>query len=321
MINKLICGYLKGIVSKRDSIPKDIEISCINFFGTYGVDGDLIVEENTTHRLNKKSLYQFSSILIKKGATLTAKYPKQILDIICFGDIILEENAKINLNGMGYEGGIDFQAGESYKNTDNFCVQCCGMSNYGGGGRACCWDGGGGGYGSYGGCCLFCCCVCCCNPCLCINIGGYCGGWGGFKYGDEQLTVLHFGSGGGGGGFAHTCEGGPGGGALRLECFGTIRLNRKAWISVDGERGPCGDEGGGGSGGSIHLIINDLCNLEMSASSSISSVGGRGSVGCLSGNEGGVGRIRIECIVKNKQRVSEFKDNHQYRICPSPFIG
>ena len=84
MINKLISGYLKEIVSKPDSIPNDIEISCINFFGTYGIDGDLIIEENTTHRLNKKSLYQFSSILIKEGATLTAKHSKQIINILLF---------------------------------------------------------------------------------------------------------------------------------------------------------------------------------------------------------------------------------------------
>ena len=129
IINQLVCGYLFNIASDRDSVPKDIEQSCIDYFGILGKDGDLIIPNDTVHKLDRFGTYQFSSITIKKGATLTTESKKQILDIICFGDIILEGHAKISVDGMGYEGGIGEHAGQSYKTT--YCCHTC--PNYGGG--------------------------------------------------------------------------------------------------------------------------------------------------------------------------------------------
>ena len=99
--------------------------------------------------------------------------------------------------------------GDSYKDT--CCTYWCGFPNHGGGG-----------YGGYGGCWCWCCCTCPINPLLCMNACGCMGGWGGMKYVDEKLTVLHFGSGGGG---RERVKGGAGRGAMRLQCFGSIRLN------------------------------------------------------------------------------------------------
>eukprot|EP01084_Bolivina_argentea_P249049 416756_1 len=121
MVNTLIAGYLNEIIPEvyyHDYTPPEIETLCQAFFGTFGIDGDLVVGENQTcrlGRLDEKSIYEFSSILIKKNGTLTVSHPKQILNIKCFGDIVLEMDAKINLDGMGYKGGRRCgDPGESY---------------------------------------------------------------------------------------------------------------------------------------------------------------------------------------------------------------
>ena len=342
MVHKLVCGYLTDIVSDKEIIPSIIEESCIAFFGNYGVDGDLIIDSNTTSKLEEKECYQFSSISIKQGGKLTVSNSKQILNIICFGDIVLEENAEINLDGMGYNGGQESShkmgTGESYDKRS--CCYCCGCPDHGGGGYGggidffCCW-GGGGGYGGYGGYCLWCCCQCCVNPCLyvpcCIDEECYhcCGGWGGFKYGDKELSILHFGSGGGFGGNGD--NGRSGGGAMKIQCFGNLRLKQSAKITANGhgeyrddpyECNGCGAMGGGGSGGSIHIILNDVRNIQMMESSMISSVGGRGGICCCfyCGNGGGVGRIRLQFMALDEEQMDVFNERG-YNIKPSPYIG
>ena len=176
---------------------------------------------------------------------------------------------------------------------------CC-FASYGGGGGG--FDGAGGGYGGGGG--YGCCCCCCLWEFCCCGWFGCCGGQGGFKYGDKELTVLHLGSGGGG-----EYPDGYGGGALKVLCFGTIIFKTNSKISCDGGDGFLWS--GGGSGGSIHIVVNNNNNIKWSASSSISSIGGKGGVG-----NGGVGRIRIQFISDHK----DFNIN-KYDIHPQPFIG
>lgn len=324
MIDKLICGYLYEMIPDRNLVASEIETICKDYFGIFGIDGDLIVNEHTTHKLDKKSLYQFSSITIKKGATLTVKESEQALDIICYTDIIIEEGGKINVDGMGYAGGQMYEAGSSYSTG---CCMWCGCPNYGGGAGGTRFKcGGGGGYGGYGtavdsGCLGICC------PSYCLSLSSlFCYdcnfyyGWGGCKYGDKKLSVLYFGSGGGGGSTYRDNTGGSGGGALRLQCFGTIRLDKNAEISANGQDGN-GYYGGGGSGGSIHLIVNDTRNIEMDSLSVISSVGGKCDDGKSEGGHGGVGRIRIQFIVNNKDDIAEFDANNKDKIRPPAFIG
>eukprot|EP01084_Bolivina_argentea_P320066 555272_1 len=305
MIDKLVIGYIRNSI--QELLPHDVEILCIHYFGTDGVDGHLIVPKYGRITLDKQCMYQFSSILINENGTLKCS-PRQTIHIMCFGDVIIERNGQINFDGMGYCGGSENCKGESYENE---CTRCCCL-NYdgGGGGGSWCGSGGGGSYGSCGQCGGCDSCFCCCwHCCFCCNYG-----WNGCKYGNKKLSVLHLGSGGGGGdrGAGIDCaapQGGNGGGAIRLQCFGTIILKQEARMSCNGISG-IGDSGGG-SGGSIHIIINDKNNIEMDMTAKISAKGG------ASNQDGGDGRIRIECLMRHKNKI--LRDN--YNIRPQPYIG
>eukprot|EP01084_Bolivina_argentea_P106322 190287_1 len=310
MIHLLVVGYIRISYRSLDELlPFELGQICIDYFGINGVDGILVVDKNQTHSL-KGGSYQFGSILIKEGATLTVS-DRNILDIISFGDITLQENAKIDLNGMGYPAKYQL-SGNSYKGAGG--ISC--FANYGGGGPSIwgvgggggeesgCGGGGGGGYGNYGGCC---CCVgvtgCFLWWCCCCGVFGCCGEPG-HKYGDKALTVLHLGSGGGAGGY--TDRGGAGGGGLRLQCFGTISLDQNSQIVCNGGNGH--GDGGGGSGGSIYIVINNQNNLKMNAGSKICAIGGRPC--------GGVGRIRIQFMTSTNMSMDEL---NEYDIMPEPY--
>eukprot|EP01084_Bolivina_argentea_P186209 321010_1 len=312
MIQKLVRGYIRTSLSEL--LPIDIEAICIDYFGLHGVDGDLVINRKY-NCLGEKSYYQFTSILIKEGATLTVlPWDKGtecggILNIVCFGDVIIERNAKIDLNGKGYPGGKGYGHGYSYKGKP---ADCC-WTITGGGTAGVCLCSGGGGYGGCG--CnfcdgllwtLFCCGICC--------------GCGGCKYGNKELTVLHLGS-GGGAGYNGSSKGGDGGGSMILQCFGSLILKENSSITTNGTNGE-GNVGGGGSGGSIHIIINDPSNIQMTPSSSICSKGGNGGKnGGFGGFDGGVGRIRIQCLGMNKKMAKKQINNKKYNIIPEPYIG
>eukprot|EP01084_Bolivina_argentea_P053768 98658_1 len=167
-------------------------------------------------------------------------------------------------------------SGHSYKGTSTETTQ----PNFGGGGCAADIDiiVDGGGYGSKG------------------KDGANNDNSGGNIYGNnKQLSIYYLGSGGGGGynndwNVTQEACGGSGCGALKIQCLGNITLKENASIYCDGD---CG-----GSGGSIHIIVNNKENIQMSQSRYITAVGGDSVERGDSGN-GGVGRIRLEFISNN----------------------
>eukprot|EP01084_Bolivina_argentea_P013799 25865_1 len=121
----------------------------------YRVDA-LIIEENETYvleqNMNQNMPSIFTSILIQKNGTLSVNGWNVnklggILNILCKGNIILEENAKIELNGKGYTGGDYEYSGHSWKGKSTKTTK----PNFGGGGGGKGYKyGGGGGYGTKG---------------------------------------------------------------------------------------------------------------------------------------------------------------------------
>eukprot|EP01083_Nonionella_stella_P229185 811482_1 len=118
----------------------------------------LIIEEYETYIL-KENMDQytpsvFNTILVKQNGTLSVdgwsvnNKVGGTLNMICKGNIILEENAKIELNGKGYTGGdVGEYSGHSWKGKSTKTTK----PNFGGGGGGKGdKDGGGGGYGTKG---------------------------------------------------------------------------------------------------------------------------------------------------------------------------
>eukprot|EP01084_Bolivina_argentea_P260175 439274_1 len=290
--NKRMIGYISGIdTSKRYnfavSIKGENEEIIVQKYYTQK-KRELVISERTQYIMN--GTHYWTAIHIKEYGRLTVsewnidrKYGGVLL-IFC-ENIILENGAGITLNGKGYKGGKRGHSGHSYKGTSKKTTK----ANFGGGGYSDC--GGGGGYGSKGK-----------DGLKYVDRGGN-------IYGNEQLSILHLGSGGGGDTFDN---GGSGGGALKIHCLGDLILKEDAFISCNG--GKSGLDGGCGSGGSIHIIVNGKENIKMSELSSITAQGG-GNVYCSGGN-GGIGRIRIE-FMSNKD--TEY--NTDWNISPDPFVG
>ena len=153
----------------------------------------------------------------------------------------------------------------------------------GGGGSKVFAFGGGGGYGTVG------------EPGGDINYGGH----GGEMYGNEQLTTVYLGSGGGACGVAY---GSNGGGAIVIKCETEIIIDKNALIVCDGQS--IGTDAshncsGCGSGGSICLKALKIVNKGV-----ISAIGGKNKNGKKNEGSGGMGRIRIDCDKKNKRFLS-----------------
>ena len=84
---------------------------------------------------------------------------------------------------------------------------------------------------------------------------------------------------------------------------------------------------GSGSGGSIHIIINENKNLQMDKNSYIEAIGGIGQPNpnnnkywkCQDGidhaSEGGIGRIRIQLL------SNDYNDFNCNNIIPRPYLG
>eukprot|EP00490_Sorites_sp_Unknown_P029670 CAMPEP_0114658388 /NCGR_PEP_ID=MMETSP0191-20121206/15653_1 /TAXON_ID=126664 /ORGANISM="Sorites sp." /LENGTH=227 /DNA_ID=CAMNT_0001880271 /DNA_START=581 /DNA_END=1261 /DNA_ORIENTATION=- len=205
------------------------------------------------------------------------------------------------MTGKGYFGGqpkakessgIAYQ-GQSYTGNPTMSVN----NNYGGGGaghgspKFGSTGGGGGGYGTRGDN----------GETLKYRSNTFNGGIGGDTYGDPSLKVLHLGSGGGSGHPSYNYngyKGGNGGGAIKI-ITDKLVIEKNGWIICDGESGsfvrrqPLVSGNGGGSGGSIHIICEQLENDGV-----IRAKGGKGSdkgkYECSNGGKGGYGRIRID---------------------------
>ncbi|KAJ5078390.1 bonus isoform c-related [Anaeramoeba ignava] len=249
-----------------------------------------------------------TKLIIKANAVLTVKpwdgTSGGVLKIFAKSRIIIEKGGKIDLTGKGYRGGeavpqcYDGKAkqGESFNGKGGDLQEAnkggggagLGTSSFGG------YGGGGGGYGAKG------------DDAEPNRYSGqvHPGAKGGETYGDEKITELYMGSGGGSG---HPYsngqtkgKGGNGGGALLLQA--RLVLN-EGEIICDGEKGEdsvpntYGSGGGGGSGGSILFITKLLIN-----NGSISAKGGEKGIANYSsspginssGGKGGDGRIAIK---------------------------
>jgi hypothetical protein len=136
-------------------------------------------------------------------------------------------------------------------------------SGPGAGASSIAWGGDGGSHGGIGG----------------IGSGGETAGT---NYGSISLPTQH----GSGGGNGYNSSGGPGGGLIRMNVGGTLRLDGA--LLADGADGAGYTYGGGGSAGSIALTVGNLAG-----NGTISACGGMG--GLMDGGGGGGGRIAIHC--------------------------
>lgn len=108
--------------------------------------------------------------------------------------------------------------------------------------------------------------------------GSYGTGSGAPTYGNEQILPLIGGSGGAGGDyFGNTRDSSSGGGAILVAAGGTATLNG----TITANAGPTRDTGGG-SGGGVRVICNELAG----------DTGGR--ISAVGSSGGGAGRIRVE---------------------------
>ena len=152
-------------------------------------------------------------------------------------------------------------------------------------------------------------------------------GRAGDVYGSAKLDILHLGS--GGGAAYGPYDGGNGGGALKIECKNLI-MNKGSSICCNGGIGANKYLSGGGSGGSIHIVINNGNDIKLHNESRIEAIGGPKKelygYGYKSDNihncgKGGNGRIRFEI----KENIDKFKKKlkNEYKSCiePYPYIG
>ena len=172
-------------------------------------------------------------------------------------ELVVEGNATINttisLNGQsgllgtysGRAGSGGWSSGRGLRNTDLFANIHFALNGQGPGGGRGYEIGKSNGGGSYGG----------------VGSGGLNGGVAGVVYGDDSITNLIGGSGGG-----HSLTGsgnaGGGGGALSFQVTGSISIDSNGTISVRGGDGqPNGDgSGAAGSGGAIRIEAASITN-------------------------------------------------------------
>jgi len=241
---------------------------------------------------------QYRNLQIQSGGTLTANGwdgdTGGILAFFC--SAVCQVDGMIDMTDRGFRGGTlgvygqngDFgEQGESYIGGTQ---ALCRAPNYGGGGGGKDRTGGGGGYGTagdgeWGTSCD-------------INNGPGQGSPGG-TYGSPELSKTYLGSGGGvgisGGGGSAGKRGGNGGGLV----FAYAKnLNVNGNITASGGAGyphqsTPGRSGGGGSGGTIKLIVGKA-NIGSNKIMATGGQGGQGEEDRPTAKAGGVGRIRIE---------------------------
>lgn len=270
--------------------------------GSTGADGALEVTQNTALQLPPDGVFNFTTVHVASGATLTFQKNSQNtpVTILATGDVKVEGTISVNgsngnyiMPGDGGPGGFDGGVGGAARQV--------GRRGEGPGGgiggqptdaNECPGSGGGGGFSAAG------------------NGGASCnssGGNGGTAYGNERIIPLVGGSGGGGGGGVYSYVGGAGGGgggAIVIASSGAISISgaiaANGGRGADGESQSCGwwgcswsyrgGAGGGGAGGSIRLVANSI-----NGNGSVAAVaGGGGRSWDRDGGSGSPGRIRFE---------------------------
>ncbi len=188
------------------------------------------------------------------GANSVLVVSGQVATLTVSGDALIESGAVLSMDGSGYPYNQGPGPGRYYNS---------GSSSSG-------WSGGGAGHGGYGG-----------NGFPGIQSGST-GAIGGNAY-DSANWASSPGSGGGGSSTYPTYPGGAGGGFLKLNVAGLLKLDGR--VSTDGLPGT-GGGAGGGSGGSLVLDVGSLSGTGL-----LSANGGAGD--SPNGGGGGGGRIVV----------------------------
>lgn len=261
--------------------------------GSDGSDGVLVVDSDVELQLPPDGIFQFVSVQVDVGATLTftpnaANTPAFLLsqqDIVVDGSIAVDGQKSADVGdanaaddgegGLGGPGG--YAGGRGGSPGPLNAITLVGSRGFGPGG------GGGGLQG-----------VNCAGAGGSYSTAGLpsCFGSGiGEIYGSNSLSTLIGGSGGGGSTAAGQTfpglGGGGGGGSILLAATGEVVING-AVTAVGGAPGTttASLSGGGGSGGAIRLVATTV-----SGSGLLDVGGGNGPSGPA---RGGFGRIRIE---------------------------
>ena len=307
-LNKMI-DNISVIESYKFKLHSDVYKSVLNNIVNVGIiktiipskDGDLIIGKGQRCELKSNYQYEFNNIILNENSKLTVsswnnnKKLGGMLFIKCLNKFILEKNSRITLSYKGYKGGSPGFQGESFKNkSSKIELKQLNKCNFGGGGTGI--SGAGAGYATFG------------------QDGKYSNG--GQQYGDQLLTSMQMGS---GGGSSEKCNGGHGGGSLWLYCLNDIQLKENTFISCNGQNGKDANllekgGGGGGSGGSIYI---ECKKLKLSSTSKITATGGLGGKATKpfgsDGGKGGMGRI---CIKVNGVNSIGYINN----ITPAPYV-
>eukprot|EP01083_Nonionella_stella_P070333 188115_1 len=239
---------------------------------------------------------------------IESMHPRGYLHLVIQRDLVVHKGGRITVCGLGYAGGTRYESGDS---ANSFGALGQTENNKGGGGGSKTYElgcGGGGGYGTPGE-----------DGCSGKGFGFISGtnktkyregidGRGGSAYGDDTLSVVHYGSGGGGGDYGDS-KGGNGGGIIIIDCQKDIIMEEHSALQANGHCGKY-DSDGSGSGGSIFIHCK---SLSMNQTAKIEACGGKNNLKGHGGN-GGDGRIRIKCETKDIAC-------NKLDITPRPHIG
>ena len=219
--------------------------------------------------------FSFDSVNLGSGVAVVVR-GRNAIQLKVAGNVLI--NTAISLDGSsGSQGAYSGRAGpggwNSGRAADNVIsnehIALEGQGPGGGHGFETGRSNGGGSYGGQG-------------------TGGLFGGTPGSIYGDDVITYL---VGGSGGGHAErgTGNSGGGGGAMGIQSDGNVSIGSNGLLSVNGGNGLYAGNrsGAGGSGGSIRLEAANISN-----SGTLSAKGGDALI-MSSGGAGGAGRIAL----------------------------
>jgi hypothetical protein len=294
--------------------------------GSTGADGALNVTTNTTLVMPVSGVFNFTTVTIASGATLSFK--KNVANtpvvLLATGNVSIVGTIDVSggnsagntpgtigdtsLPGAGGPGGFDGGRGGVPANSrragnglgpgggggGNGVANCCTtVKNYGQGG-------GGGGHANAGTGGYF---AANNTDSATVNTGN-----AGPAYGSNLLIPLVGGSGGGGGGGsasttgAYGTGGGGGGGAILIASSGAVTIagaikvtggNSGATSSCSAAT-TCGASGGGGSGGAVRILASAI-----SGAGSVNVAGGAAGSSpdsWLNGGAGSIGRVRYDVM-------------------------
>ena len=248
---------------------------------------------------------QYSNVTVQNGGEIAAHNwsgaTGGVVAMLVRDQLSVEAGGRIMASNLGFAGGREAawsqpNSGPAYQGASYTGApqQTTTAANGGGGGGGQNNGGGGGGYGSFGQ-----------NS---YDWQGLVASSGGAVYGSADLSAIFLGSGGGGAGhyYQDASQGGRGGGAMyivarNMNVAGIINAGAQG-----GWQGPYGGyypaptppagstrNGGGGSGGSIKLILGNG-TLGTNLITALGGPGGKSTDNSGHGGDGGVGRIRVE---------------------------